>query len=89
MGDAGFTCQYDAGSSTLVLRGIIDRGSWTRLEQEVDRAYRRTACLLTIDLTHADLVPTTLLGRLVHLVNVRYPGTIVRLPSREHLAAIA
>lgn len=89
MGDAGFACQYDAGSSTLVLRGVIDQGSWARLELEVDRAYRRTACLLTIDLTHADLVPTYLLGRLVHLVNVRYPGTVVRPPTREHLAAIA
>lgn len=89
MGDAGFACQYDAGTSTLVLRGTIDQASWPRFEQEVDRAYRRTACVLTIDLRHADLVPRQLLGRLVHLCNLRYRGTLVRPPSREHLAATA
>ena len=78
-----FACHYDAGASTLELRGTVDQDSWPRIQDAVDRAFRRTACVLTIDLTRTDRVPAHLLGHLVHLCNTRYPGTVLRLPARS------
>ena len=89
MDEMVFVSHYDAGTSTLELSGSLDQGAWSRIAEEVDRAFRRTACLLTIDLTRADRVPAHTLGLLVHLCNTRYPGTIVRPPCRAATLAIA
>ena len=79
--DTLFASHYDAGTSTLELSGSIDQSSWATVHELVDRAFRRTACHLTIDLTRTQLPPHTL-GNLVHLCNSCYPGTIVRVPRR-------
>jgi hypothetical protein len=84
-----FFSHYDTETSTLTLSGIIDRGSMPRVLQEVQRAYRRTACRLTIDLSHAQSLPAHLLGVLVHVCNTEFPGSFVQPPSREQLRAIA
>jgi hypothetical protein len=89
MDNETFACHYDAGAATLEMRGTIDQDSWPKVDEAVDRAFRRTACVLTIDLTRVDRVPAHLLGRLVHLCNSRYPGTVLRLPARTCTRAIA
>ncbi|MFC6287361.1 hypothetical protein ACFP3Q_11700 [Nocardioides sp. GCM10027113] len=76
-----FDSHFDARTSTLELTGALDENGWPRIIEEVDRAFRRTACLLTVDLTHADDIQAHTLGRLVHLCNTCYPGTFVRPPA--------
>ncbi|MGZ6269939.1 MAG: hypothetical protein ACXWMU_05160 [Candidatus Limnocylindrales bacterium] len=87
--DTTFASHYDAGTSTLELTGLFDAEAWARVADDVDRAFRRTACRLTIDLTHAEGVPAHVVGHLVHHCNCRYPGTIVRVASRREVAARA
>jgi len=84
--DAMFEAHYDAGTSTLELTGTFDREAWATVPQELDRAFRRTACRLTVDLTRAAGVPADSVGRLVHLCNCSYPGTIVRVGAQRHAA---
>jgi ABC-type transporter Mla MlaB component len=86
-----FASHFDARTSTLELSGELDEAAWPRIIEEVDRAFRRTACLLTVDLTHGAQVPAHTLGRLVHLCNRCYPGTVVRTPvrRRDQVRAIA
>lgn len=88
MDEQGFASHYDAGTSTLELSGTIHHEALPRLREEVDRAFRRTACVLTIDLTRVDRVPAHTMGRLVHLCNTSYPGTLLRLPGRTRANAI-
>lgn len=85
--DTSFASYFDRGTSTLELTGIFDRESWSHVHEEIDRAFRRTACQLTIDLTRAAGVPPHTLGRLVHLCNSSYPGTMVRIAARQHVPA--
>ena len=80
--DSTFTADYDAETSTLRITGTFDPAAWATVEAAVDRAFRRAALRLTIDLTHADGVPPHALGALVHLCNCRYAGTLVRVPRR-------
>ena len=89
MGAGQFTAHFDPGTSTLALRGALEPAHWAAIHDEVDRAFRRTAVQLVIDLTRADRVPTATVGRLVHLCNTRYPGTFVRMPARPYVPAIA
>ena len=84
--DTTFASHYDAGTSTLELSGTFDSDSWATIPEEVDRAFRRTACRLTIDLTRAAGIPARSLGRLVHLCNCCYPGTIVRATAMRTAA---
>ena len=86
-----FASHFDARTGTLELTGELGETAWPRIMEEVDRAFRRTACLLTVDLSHADQVPGHTLGRLVHLCNRCYPGTVVRTPARrrDQVRAIA
>ncbi len=81
MADAGFISHFDAGTSTLELAGSIDPGALPQLQVELDRAFRRTACVMTVDLTRVERVRAHALGQLIHLCNTRYPGTLVRLPT--------
>lgn len=76
-GAVDWTVHYDAMTSTLELSGSFDHGALAAIGEKIDRAHRRTACLLTIDLTHTDDVTPHTLGRLVHLCH-SYPGTFVR-----------
>jgi hypothetical protein len=72
-----FSAYYDATTSTLQLSGPFDRAAWSGVAAEVDRAYRRSALRLTVDLTRAEGVPAHAVGELVHVCNCRYPGTLV------------
>lgn len=81
--DTTFASHYDEGASTLELTGAFDRDSWSLVHEEVERAFRRTADLLTIDLTGATGVPAHFVGQLVHLCNCCYPGTIVRVAAQR------
>ncbi|MGZ5418711.1 MAG: STAS domain-containing protein [Nocardioides sp.] len=83
MRERAFEYNYDGGSSTLELYGVIDHGTQPGVREAVDRAYRATPCRLTVDLSGVDLLPAHLLGWLVHLCNTRYPGTLIRLPERR------
>ena len=74
---------YDPVTGTLQLAGSFDAVAWARVGEEVDRAFRRTACLLTVDLTQASGVPVSSVGSLVQLCNSRYPGTIVRAAAQR------
>lgn len=85
MHDWPLHAQYDPRTSLLELSGCLEDAAWPRIQEEVDRAFRRTACRLTIDLSHAECLPARTLGRLVHLCNCRYPGTIVRFPGRDRV----
>jgi hypothetical protein len=78
--DTTFAAYYDAATSTLHLSGAYDPTPWAGVGAEVDRAYRRCALRLTVDLTRADGVPPHAVGELVHLCNCLYPGTLVRVP---------
>ncbi|WP_372727348.1 hypothetical protein [Nocardioides sp.] len=78
-----FASYYDPGTSTLELRGTFDQDAWAHVPEELDRAFRRTACQLTVDLTRADGVPVDQVGRLVHLCSCNYPGTIVRAAAQR------
>ncbi len=89
MDDKMFVSHFDSGTCTLTLGGFIDRESLPLVLQEVQRAFRRTACRLTIDLSHAQGLPPHIMGVLVHVCNTEFPGTFVRPPSREQLRAIA
>ncbi|MBB6629182.1 hypothetical protein H5V45_17780 [Nocardioides sp. KIGAM211] len=84
--DTTFATHYDPGTSTLELTGTFDHAAWALVDAEIDRAFRRTACRLTIDLSRATDVPPHAVGRLVHLCNCAYPGTIVRVASRSRAA---
>ncbi|MGH3361038.1 MAG: hypothetical protein ACRDOM_01140 [Nocardioides sp.] len=84
-----FTAQFDPGTGTLALLGALEPAHWLVIRDEVDRAFRRTAVKLVIDLSRADRVPSATLGRLVHLCNTRYPGTFVRMPARPYVPALA
>ena len=75
--DGRFASYYDPGTSTLALSGTFDHDAWAAVPAALDQAFRRTACRLTVDLRHADGVPADSVGRLVHLCNCAYPGTIV------------
>ena len=86
--DSTLTADYDAETSTLRIAGTFDPAIWTTVDAAVDRAFRRAALRLTIDLTRADGVPPHEVGALVHLCNCRYAGTLVRAPrSRSRAAA--
>ena len=89
MGARHFTAHFDPGTGTLALRGALEAAHWPEIRDEVDRAFRRTAVKLIIDLGPADRVPSATVGRLVHLCNTRYPGTFVRMPTRPYVPAIA
>jgi ABC-type transporter Mla MlaB component len=78
-GAVDWTVHYDATTSTLELAGSFDHGALAAIGEKIERAHRRTACLLTIDLTRTDGVTPHTLGRLVHLCH-SFPGTFVRLP---------
>jgi hypothetical protein len=80
--DTTFAAHYDPATSTLELSGTFDPDAWASMPEVVDRAFRRTACRLIIDLTRAADVPAHSVGNLVHLCNCCYPGTLVRVPSR-------
>lgn len=84
--DTSFAAFYDAGTSTLEITGTLDRDSWPRVHEEIDRAFRRTACQLTVDVTRVSTVPPHTIGRLVHLCNSLYPGTFVRV-ARPSISA--
>ncbi len=81
--DERFEARYDPGTSTLELSGTFDPAAWSTLPDEIDRAFRRTACRLTIDLTRAAGVPAHQVGQMVHLCNCCYPGTIVLASARR------
>ncbi|GAB3786490.1 hypothetical protein [Nocardioides ungokensis] len=81
--DTTFASHYDVGTSTLELTGEFDRDAWSLVHEEVERAFRRTACRLTIDLTRAHGVPAHFVGHLVHLCNCCYPGTIVQVAAQR------
>lgn len=83
MRERAFECHYDAGSSTLELYGVVDTGALPRIREAIDRAFRSSPCRLTVDLCGVDGLAATALGRLVHLCNTQYPGTLIRLPRRE------
>lgn len=83
MRERAFEYNFDGGSSTLELYGVIDHGTLPGVREAVDRAYRATPCRLTVDLRGVDLLPAHVLGWLVHLCNSRYPGTLIRLPERR------
>ncbi len=87
--DSTFVVYYDAETSTLCLSGAFDPEAWARVDAEIDRAFRRTALHLTIDLTRAADVPAHSVGCLVHLCNCRYPGTVVTLPASRRDAGQA
>jgi hypothetical protein len=89
MDDKIFRTHFDSDTCTLELSGVIDRASLPLILDAVERAFRRTACRLTVDLTRAQGLPPHILGQLVHLCNTGYPGTFVRPPSYDHLRAIA
>ena len=89
MENEAFASYYDIGTSTLEMSGMLDQDAWPRIREEVDRAFRRTACFLTIDLTRVERVPAHTLGHLVHMCNTHYPGTIVRVAPRPRASAIA
>jgi hypothetical protein len=75
--EPSFSAYYDAPTSTLQLSGRFDPIAWSRVSAEVDRAYRRSALRLTVDLTRAEGVPAHAVGELVHVCNCCYPGTLV------------
>lgn len=83
MAERSFDAHYDAGSSTLELFGVIDHGTLPLVREAVDRAFRATPCRLTVDLSGVDSMPAHILGRLVHVCNTLYPGTLLRLPPRR------
>ena len=83
MRERAFDCHYDPSSSTLELYGVIDAGALPQVREAVDRAFRASPCRLTLDLCGVDALPAPALGRLVHLCNTQYPGTLIRLPRRE------
>ncbi|HEU4811586.1 MAG TPA: hypothetical protein VFT00_05570 [Nocardioides sp.] len=85
--DTSFASHYDPGTSTLELIGTFGPDEWTQVVDEIERAFRRTACWLTIDLTRAAGVSAHSVGHLVHLCNSRYPGTIVRVPRPSRAIA--
>jgi hypothetical protein len=87
--NTSFFSQFDAETCTLTLSGIIDKGSMPLVLQAIQRAYRHTACRLTIDFSHAQSLPAHLLGVLVHVCNTEFPGSFVRPPERRHLAGVA
>ena len=87
--DQAFVAHYDAGTSTLQLSGDLEQDAWPRIHAEIERAFRRTACQLTIDLTRAERLPAHTLGSLVHLCNTCYPGTVVRIAPRPQARKIA
>lgn len=89
MADAGFVAYFDADTSTLELGGTIDPAALPLLQEELDRAFRRTAFVLTLDLTRVEQVPAHALGKLVHLCNTRYPGTLLRGPATPATARSA
>ena len=85
--DSSFASHYDPDTSTLELTGTFGPDEWALVPDEVERAFRRTACWLTIDLTRAAGMSAHSVGHLVHLCNCRYPGTIVRVaPPRRATA---
>lgn len=84
-----FSAHFDPGTGTLALHGALEAAHWPDLRDEVDRAFRRTAVQLIIDLSRAERVSSATVGRLVHLCNTRYPGTFVRMPARPYVPAIA
>lgn len=89
MEERAFGFHHDTGSSTLELFGVIDHGSLPLVREAVDLAFRRTPCRLTVDLTGVDRLSAHMLGRLVHLCNTHYPGTLIRLPDRRGPAPLA
>ena len=89
MDEKVFRSHFDSDSCTLELSGIINRAALPVILDDVERAFRRTACRLTIDLTRAQGLPPHILGQLVHYCNTCYPGTFVRPPTVEHLQKIA
>lgn len=89
MAERALDFQFDSGSSTLELYGVVDHATLPRVIEAVDRAFRASPCRLTVDLAGVDLLPAHLLGWLVHLCNTQYPGTLIRLPaSRTTPAAV-
>ncbi len=84
-----FSAHFDPGTGTLALHGALEAAHWPDIRDEVDRAFRRTAVNLIIDLGRADRVSSATVGRLVHLCNTRYPGTFVRMPAGPYVPAIA
>ena len=89
MEDRGFDCRYDVRSSTLEISGRLVAGDWGSLADELDRAFRRTACQLTVDLTRVTGWAAHDVGRLVQLCNRCFPGTLVVPPVRRPVAAVA
>lgn len=86
MDEHDFDCRYDAGTSTLELYGRPD-ADWPRLVEELERAFRRTACHLTVDLRSTSGLPAHQVGRIVQVCNACFPGTLVRPPDPVSPAA--
>jgi hypothetical protein len=84
--DTAFATRYDPGTSTLEMSGAFDQDAWGSVHEEVERAFRRAACGLTIDMTRVTGVPAHFVGHLVHLCNCCYPGTIVRVAAHRRAA---
>ena len=80
MEDRGFDCRYDVRSSTLEVSGSLVADDWPGLAEELDRAFRRTACRLVVDLTRMTGLAAHDVGRLVQLCNRCFPGTLVVPP---------
>ena len=84
-GLGGLALSYDARTSTLALTGAVGQDDWADLWQALDRAWRRTACILTVDLAQAELPPRDV-GLIVQVCQRLYPGTMVRPPVRRPVA---
>lgn len=82
------TADYDGETSTLRISGPFDPRAWADVAAEVDRAFRRVALRLTVDLTHAEGVPAHAVGDLVHLCNCCYPGTQVVVGPRARRTTV-
>ncbi len=83
MAERALDFQFDSGSSTLEVYGVVDHATLPTVMAAVDRAFRASPCRLTVDLAGVDLLPAHLLGWLVHLCNTQYPGTLIRCPARR------
>ena len=89
MEDRGFDCCYDVRTSTLEVSGPLVADDWARLADELDRAFRRTACHLTVDLTRVTGLAAHDVGRLVQLCNRCFPGTLVLPPASRPVTPAA
>lgn len=83
MSERALEFYFETSSSTLELYGPLEAEALPRLLEAVDRSFRSSPCRLTVDLSGVDDLPAHTLGRLVHVCNTCYPGTLIRLPQRR------